>query len=214
LRRKLRPSFRFGCKRVLISDDYWSTLERENVELVNSGVSEIRSKTIEAENGVERPVDAIVLATGFTVGITTAPIPVMGMDGRSLDSVWSDGACAYKGVAVSGFPNWFILMGPNTGPGHTSVIVYTEAQIGYVLQAIKTMIADDIVWMNVKQDVQDRYNAGLARRMKYTSWTSGCSSWYLSDDGANHSLYPGFASEYCARIRKFKMSDYEVSWAV
>ena len=209
LRRKLRPSFRFGCKRILISDDYWSTLERENVELVCSGVSEIRSKSVVTEDGAEVPVDVIVLATGFAVGLTTAPFPVMGMDGRLLGSAWRSGATAYKGMTVSGFPNWFILMGPNTGPGHTSVIVYTEAQIAYILQAIRKMIAEDIKWMDVKQHVLDRYNAGLESRMKYTSWTSGCSSWYLGEDGANHSLYPGFASEYCARIRRFKPLDYE-----
>ena len=214
LRQKLRPRFRFGCKRVLISDDYWSTLERENVELVDSGIARIRSRSIESADGEEHLVDVIVLATGFAVGFSRAPFPVTGRGGRGLDAVWSRGATAYKGMTVAGFPNWFILMGPNTGPGHTSVLVYTESQIAYVLQAIRKLIAEDIGWMDVRQRVQDRYNAGLDRRMKYTSWSSGCRSWYLSEDGANHSLYPGFASEYCARTRRLDASDYEFGPAV
>ena len=112
---------------------------------------------------------------------------------------------------MSGFPNWFILMGPNTGPGHTSVLVYTETQIRYALQAIKMMIAEDIKYVDVKRPVMDRYNAGLQKRMKYTSWVSGgCNSWYLSEDGTNHALYPGMASEYCLRARRFKRSEYEI----
>jgi hypothetical protein len=111
-------------------------------------------------------------------------------------------------MTVSGFPNWFILMGPNTGPGHTSVLVYTESQIAYALQAIRRLISCRLKYVDVRQEVQDRYNEGLQKRMKHTVWTSGCNSWYLSEDGQNHALYPGFASEYCLRVRRFKPSEY------
>ncbi len=210
LRAKLRPDFQIGCKRVLVSDDYWPAFERENVELVTEGITRIHAAGIETADGREHPVDAIVLATGFALGLATAPFKVVGREGRSLDDAWSRGAVAYKGMAVSGFPNWFILMGPNTGPGHTSVLVYTESQIQYLLQAVEKLRGRDLKYVDVRQEVQDAYNAGLQQRMKHTAWSSGCKSWYLSEDGENHALYPGFASEYCARIRRFKLSEYEV----
>jgi cation diffusion facilitator CzcD-associated flavoprotein CzcO len=195
---------------VLVSDDYWSSFERGNVELVTESIEEVQSAGIRTRDGRERPVDVIVLATGFALGLATAPFPVKGLGGRSLDKVWKDGAVAYKGMCVAGFPNWFILMGPNTGPGHTSVLVYTESQIGYVLQVVRKMMAEDIRQVSVRQDVQDRYNTGLQRRMAHTAWTSGCKSWYLSPNGENHALFPGFASEYVLRTRRFDPSEFEI----
>ncbi len=211
LRRKLTPHFQFGCKRVLISDDYWSSFERDDVELVTEGIAEISEDSIATRGGAERPTDLIVLATGFALGLATAPFPIFGRGGRSLDQAWSRGATAYKGVSVAGFPNWFFLMGPNTGPGHTSVLVYTEAQIAYALQAIGRIRSQGLRWVEVRDDVQERYNRGLQRRMPHTAWLSGCHSWYLGSDGANHSLYPGFASEYCLRTRRFVASEYQIA---
>ncbi|MBI3785017.1 MAG: NAD(P)/FAD-dependent oxidoreductase [Deltaproteobacteria bacterium] len=210
LRAKLTPTFQFGCKRVLISDDYWPAFERPNVELITEAIDEVLSDRIRTTDGVEHRVDAIILATGFKLGLTKAPFPVIGRGAKTLDDAWKGGAVAYKGMTISGFPNWFILMGPNTGPGHTSVLVYTEAQIAYAVQAIKKLIGEKLKFVDVKQEVQDRYNDGLQRRMKYMSWSSGCHSWYLSPDGSNHALFPGFASEYVVRARKFKASEYEI----
>jgi cation diffusion facilitator CzcD-associated flavoprotein CzcO len=156
-------------------------------------------------------VDAIVLATGFALGLAQAPFPVTGRGGRSLDEAWHDGAVAYKGMTVAGFPNWFILMGPNTGPGHTSVLVYTEAQIAHALQAIRKLREEGLRFVDIRQDVQDRYNERLQGRMKHMVWSTGCNSWYLSEDGSNHSLYPGFAAEYVLRTRRFEPSDYEIA---
>jgi cation diffusion facilitator CzcD-associated flavoprotein CzcO len=211
LRQKLTPHFQFGCKRILISDDYWSTFERENVELVTDPIEQIRSAGIETKDGRLHEVDAIVLATGFDLGLANAPFPIFGRGGKVLDDVWADGAVAYKGMTVSGFPNWFIMMGPNTGPGHTSVLVYTEAQISHALAAIKKLMAENLKSVDIRQGIQDRYNEGLQGRMKYMVWTSGCNSWYLNDDGSNHALYPGFAAEYVLRTQKFKPSEYEIS---
>jgi cation diffusion facilitator CzcD-associated flavoprotein CzcO len=211
LRAKLTPRFQLGCKRILISDDYWSSFERENVALVTEPIAEVAPEGIRTADGALHELDAIVFATGFALNIATAPFAVFGRGGRSLDEVWKGGAVAYKGMTVSGFPNWFILMGPNTGPGHTSVLVFTEAQIHHAVQAIRRLRDEGWRWLDIRRDVMDRYNAGLQRRMKHMVWSSGCKSWYLSADGSNHSLYPGFAAEYVARARRFRAQEYEVA---
>jgi cation diffusion facilitator CzcD-associated flavoprotein CzcO len=210
IRAKLRPSYQFGCKRVLISDDYWQTFMRPNVALVTDAIAEIRPHAIVTTDGREHPIDVLVLATGFALNIGTAPFPTFGVGGKSLADVWHRGGIAYKGVAVSGFPNWFIMMGPNTGPGHTSVLVYTEAQIGYAMQAIRKLIDEKLTSVSVRQDVQDAYNRSIQGRMKHMVWSTGCSNWYLGANGENHSLFPGLATEYRMRMRTFKPSEYEV----
>jgi cation diffusion facilitator CzcD-associated flavoprotein CzcO len=210
LREKLRPNFQFGCKRILISDEYWSTFEKPNVELVTDPIEEIKSTGIQSRDGSFREVDAIIIATGFDLGLASAPFPITGIGGQSIDDAWKNGAVAYKGMSVAGFPNWFILMGPNTGPGHTSVLVYTEAQIAHTVGAIKALKNEGLRYVNVRQDVQDRYNERIQGRMKHMVWSTGCNSWYLSGDGANHSLYPGFAVEYVMRARRFLKRDYEI----
>lgn len=210
LRRKLTPDFQFGCKRILVSDDYWATFERDNVDLVCEGIREIRPEGILTADGTLHELDAIIFATGFQLGLAKAPFPVYGLGGRSLDEAWTGGAVAYKGMTVSGFPNWFILMGPNTGPGHTSVLVYTEAQISHALQAIEKLRREHLKYVDVRQDVQDRYNERIQGRMKYMVWPN-CSSWYLSPDGSNHSLYPGFAFEYVAGARNFHPAEYRLA---
>jgi cation diffusion facilitator CzcD-associated flavoprotein CzcO len=210
LRRKLTPHFQFGCKRILVSDDYWASFERENVELVTEPIAEVRPQGIETRDGRLHEAEAIVLATGFEVGLARAPFPVTGRGGRSLDQAWRDGAVAYKGMTVSGFPNWFTLMGPNTGPGHTSVLVFTEAQIEHALGAIRRIRDENLRFVDVRQDVQDRYNAGIQRRMPHMVWHT-CKSWYVAEDGSNHALYPGFAFEYALRARRFHPRDYELA---
>jgi cation diffusion facilitator CzcD-associated flavoprotein CzcO len=207
LREKLQPRFQFGCKRILVSDDYWATFERENVDLITDPIEEIVPDGVVTRGGVHE-LDVIILATGFAVGLAKAPFTIVGRKGRSLDAVWSRGAVAYRGMTVSGFPNWFILMGPNTGPGHTSVLIYTEAQISHTLQAICKLRREGLRYVEVRQEVQDGYNARIQGRMKYMVWSSGCNSWYLSKDGSNHALYPGLAGEYALRTRRFRPSDY------
>ena len=209
LREKLRPHFQIGCKRILVSDEYWASFERTNVQLETAPIRRIVPAGVETEDGRIHQADAIVYATGFALGLARAPFPIQGRNGRTLDEAWSGGASAYKGVTVSGFPNFFIIMGPNTGPGHTSVLVYSEAQINHALSAIQLLRSEGARYVDVHADVQRRYNEHLQRRMRHTSWKSGCNSWYLSDDGVNRSLYPGPAAEYVARSR-FRRADYEV----
>lgn len=210
LREKLTPDFQFGCKRVLVSGDYWATFERENVELVTDPIERIERTGVRTKDGTLHEADAIVLATGYKLGLASAPFRIIGRGGRTLDEAWSQGAMAYKGMTVAGFPNWFIMMGPNTGPGHTSVLVYTEAQIAHALQAIRKLKTENLKYLDVRQDVMDRYNEGIQKRMKRMVW-SGCKSWYLSPDGVNRSLYPGFATEYVLRTRTLRPKDYEIA---
>ena len=195
---------------MLISDDYWASFERENVALVTEPITRIEARGVRTGDGTLHELDVLVFATGFDLGFSSAPFPVYGRGGTALGDAWRDGARAYHGMSVAGFPNWFILMGPNTGPGHTSVLVYTEAQIAHVLAAVRRMERKGWKSVEVKPEVMARYNAGLQARMPHMVWSSGCNSWYLSDDGENHSLYPGFASEYVLRARRFRTRDYKV----
>ena len=210
LRARLTPDFQFGCKRVLLSDDYWATFERDNVELVTEPIEAVRERGIETASGRLRECDVIVLATGFVQGLATAPFAIVGRAGHTLAEEWADGASAFLGMSVAGFPNWFTLMGPNTGPGHTSVLVYTEAQISHVLGAIRLLRRGQVKYVEVRREVQERYQRLLDRRMRKTSWSSGCNSWYLSEDGQNHALYPGLAAEYVWRARRFKRAQYQL----
>lgn len=209
MRADVTPDYKIGCKRILISNDWYPALQRDNVELIADGPARITENAVVTHDGRTIEVDAIVCATGFKVPSRAAPFPMTGRNGLGLDTAWNDGAEAYKGVAVSGFPNLFFLMGPNTGPSHTSVLAFTEQQMDYTLQAIAHIARKRLRFIDVKQAVQGRFNRGIQWRMKYTAWTSGCNSWYLTDTGKNTTLYPGFNWEYRLRMLRFNARDYE-----
>ena len=209
LRRKLTPDYRIGCKRILLSSDYYPAMARDNVELITDGIKEITANGVRTADGKLHEVDVIILATGFKLDIGRAPFPITGVAGRTLDEAWKDGATAYKGISVSGIPNWFTVLGPNTGPGHTSVLIYSEAQFQHAIEAIAHMRKRKLKYVTVKQHIQDQYNRSLQRRMKATTWKSGCTSWYIDENGINRTLYPGYVSEYVLRARHFVPSDYE-----
>ncbi|MES1924766.1 NAD(P)/FAD-dependent oxidoreductase [Salinisphaera sp. T31B1] len=209
LRAAVTPDYRIGCKRVLISNDWYPALQQDNVTLIADGPARIEGNIVITHDGRRIEVDAIVCATGFKVPSKAAPFPVTGRQGRDLNTAWDDGAEAYKGVTVSGFPNLFFLMGPNTGPSHTSVLEFTEQQMDYALQAIAHVARRGLKFIDVKKKVQDKFNRGIQWRMKHTSWTSGCNSWYLTDSGKNTTLYPGFNWEYRLRLMRFKPSEYD-----
>lgn len=208
LRRKVTPDYRIGCKRMLISNDWYPALQRPNVELVTDGITRITPNGIVSRDGRERELDAIVCATGFRVPSAGAPFPVVGRSGHSLGEAWRNGSEAYKGVACTGFPNLFFLMGPNTGPGHTSVLAYTEKQVDYIVQAVESLHRHNLRSVEVKEPVQSRFNRNLDRRMKHTVWTSGCASWYLAPNGRNTTLYPGYNWEYRLRVSHFNEAEY------
>jgi cation diffusion facilitator CzcD-associated flavoprotein CzcO len=205
LRAKLTPKYPIGCKRVLMSNDFYPAIQRENVELVTDGIREIREHSIITADGVEREVDVIVLATGFDAADIKAPFAIHGRSGRALP----DGAEAYLGTTFAGFPNFFMIIGPNTGLGHTSMIVMMEAQMGYIVRALRTMRNKKLKLLDVREDVVRRYNERLQKRLAKTVWSSDCKSWYKTKDGKNTTLWPGLTIEYRARMRRFDGERYE-----
>jgi cation diffusion facilitator CzcD-associated flavoprotein CzcO len=209
LRGNLTPSYTMGCKRVLVSDDFYPALMQGNVELITERIREVRSETIATETGVEREVDTLILATGFHVTDMPAAGFVHGRDGRSLTDAWREGPQAYLGMTVAGFPNLFLLIGPNTGVGHTSMVYMIESELAYVLDCLRLMERRGIQAVELRPEAQDAYNREVQRRMQGTVWVSGCASWYLDAHGHNTTLWPGFTFEYRWRTRRFDPANYQ-----
>jgi cation diffusion facilitator CzcD-associated flavoprotein CzcO len=208
LRRQLTPDYRIGCKRVLLSSDYYSALMQENCKLITWPIATIAPKGIRTAEGIEHQVDCIVFATGFDVCKQGAPFSITGVGGRRLEADWARAAQAYKSVSVAGYPNLFLTMGPNAGPGHNSALVYMEAQIDYIVQGIGMILGQDLHSLDVRPDAQARYNQRIQKRLARTNWNSGCSSWYLTEDGFNATMYPGFATAYRRQMQRFAVRDY------
>ena len=209
LRAKVTPDYTIGCKRMLPSNKWYPALSQPNVELVPSAFQEVRGSTVVAADGTECEVDAIIMGTGFHVTDLPWAANVKGQGGRTLDEAWDGSPQAYLGAAIAGFPNHFALLGPNTGLGHTSVVYMIEAQIHYVMDALRRMEALDVESVEVRQEVQDAYNEELQKRMAGTVWnTGGCQSWYLDKNGRNTTLWPEFTWRYRLRTRRFDEGDY------
>jgi cation diffusion facilitator CzcD-associated flavoprotein CzcO len=208
LRRQLTPDFTPGCKRMLISSDYYPALQRDNCKLIDWPIATMSPVGIRTSDGVEHHLDCIVFATGYDVHLTGPPYPVTGIGGRSLTEEWINGAQAYKSINAHGYPNLFFMTGPNSGPGHNSLLVYVEGQIDYAVRVITTIVGEGLRYFDVRADVQRRHNRRIQKRLGKTTWMSGCSSWYLTKDGFNASMYPGFATQYLRQMRDFRFSDY------
>ena len=209
VRRQLTPEYRIGCKRLLISNDYYPALMRDNVKLYTWPIDKICEKGIRTAEGIEHQVDCIVFATGFSVPKAAAPFPITGIDGRQLDDEWARGAAAYKSVNVAGYPNLFMTLGPNSGPGHNSALSYMEPQIDYIVRGIGAILEYDLRALDVREDAQAKHNAALQKRLARTNWNSGCSSWYLTENGFNATMYPGFATQYKKQMAHFVHEDYQ-----
>jgi cation diffusion facilitator CzcD-associated flavoprotein CzcO len=208
LRRELTPDYTLGCKRVLISNDFYPTLREPNVDLVAAGVAEVRGSTLVAADGTEVEADTIIFGTGFEV--TEPPIAklVRGVGGQRLADAWHEGMRAYRGTQVHGFPNLFLLVGPNTGLGHNSIVFMAEAQIRYVVDAVRTLDAAAVPAVDVRAEVQDGWDAAVQRDLVGTVWTSGgCSSWYLDASGRNSTLWPRFTWQFRRRTARFDLAE-------
>ncbi|WP_071287572.1 flavin-containing monooxygenase [Mycolicibacterium llatzerense] len=213
LRRQLTPDFSAGCKRLLMTRDYYPALQADNCKLVTWPISRLSPKGIRTVEGIEHQFDAIVFATGFEVSKQGTPFPVVGIDGRELSAEWSRGAYAYRSVAVSGYPNLYFTFGPNSGPGHSSALVYMEAQIDYIVEAISKLLQFGWKSLDVRPEVQARYNEDIQQRLQSTTWNSGCQSWYLTDDGFNATMFPGFATQYVNQLKAVNLHDFKITAA-
>ena len=211
LRAKLTPNYALGCKRVLPSDDYYPAVQKPNVEVVTDAIERIEPDAIITRDGQRRAVDAIIYATGFEAAEAKPPFELRGSGGLRLEERWSDHVEAYLGTAVSGFPNLFLLVGPNCGLGHSSMTLMMEAQFEYVLSALDGFRAHGWRAVDVKPDVQRAFNDELQRRLSKTVWNvGGCVSWYRTRTGRNTTLWPGFTFEFRRRLRTFRPGEYDV----
>jgi len=211
LRRRVTPTFTMGCKRILMSNDYYPALRRENVSVETAGIERVTERGVVTADGVEHEVDVIVFGTGFTVAEGLATMNVTGRDGRKLADAWVDGPEALLGTTVAGFPNLFTIVGPNTGLGHSSMVFMVESQLNYVLDALHTVDRHRAVAIDTRPEAQAEFNADLQDRLAPTVWsTGGCASWYLDASGRNRTLWPGSTATFRRRTRRIDPAAHEL----
>ncbi len=213
LRAALTPNYQLGCKRVLVSDDYYPTLNRSNVELVTEGIAEVCEHSIVTRDGVERPIDVLIHGTGFRATEPLIGCRVVGKGGVEIHDAWGKRMSAYLGVTVTGFPNFFMLLGPNTGLGHNSVVLMIEAQVRYTMNCLKLTQRKKQRVLEVRPEIQKSFVEEIYRRMSRTVWQSGgCHSWYQDQQtGEITTLWPGSVVSYLRRMRSVSASDYNLT---
>ncbi|NHB58576.1 NAD(P)/FAD-dependent oxidoreductase [Acinetobacter sp. 194] len=207
---KLTPNYTMGCKRILVSNKYFPTFNRQNVELVTDAIQEITEDSIISRDGKNRKIDCLIYGTGFITDprIYLKSFECYGEKGLELKQVWKDGAESYYGMSTKGFPNFFQLLGPNTVLGHNSVIFMIESQVNYILQLIQTVDRTHTQAVVVKDQVQDQFNEKIQDQFQGTVWQSGCVSWYQQDGGKNFALWPSYTWKYWLNTLKVNPSDY------
>jgi cation diffusion facilitator CzcD-associated flavoprotein CzcO len=205
LRRRLLPDHPIGCKRILISDDYLPAMQRPNVDLITDPVAEVRPNGLVTADGTFREADTLVLGTGFRAAEFLAPMRVTGRDGLTLEKAWADGAEAYLGMVVHGFPNLYLLYGPNTNLGHNSIVYMLESQFRYILGCLRTGRT-----LEVKKETQSAFNRELQERLRRTVWNAGCDSWYQTEDGKQVTNWPGFTFAYRRATRRPDPRDFSI----
>ena len=209
-RRKLTPQYNLGCKRVLVSDDFYPTFNRSNVELITHNIEKITNSSIITKDGQAHEVDIIVLATGFEAADLNLYTKILGINGTNLIDEWAKtGAEAFRGTTVTGYPNLALLLGPNTGLGHNSVIHIIESQMNYVLDYLKILEKNsDYAYLDVKSDVQKQHNESVQNQFEGTVWASGCKSWYMNKNGRNTTIYPRLTVQFRRETQKVNVEDY------
>jgi cation diffusion facilitator CzcD-associated flavoprotein CzcO len=208
LRARCIPDYVMGCKRVVFSNDWYPTLARPDVDLVTDPIERITPDGV-VTGGALRPADVIIYGTGFRSTEFLVPMSVTGAGGRGLDEAWRDGAEAYLGITVTGFPNFFLLYGPNTNLGGNSIIYMLEGQIRYVASALQALRDQRLAWLDVRPEVQAEFNAWVRAASRTSVWETGCHNWYTAD-GRNISNWPVHTFMYRYRVRRFELSDYTV----
>ncbi len=212
LRARATPDYEFGCKRVLFTSDWYSTLLRDNVQLLNGAIQRATAGGVIGADGVERAADTIIWGTGFDASRFVSPMDVRGLEGRSLNESWGDSPEAFLGTTVSGFPNMFLMYGPNTNHGSGSVPYTLECQFNYVIDAIRRMRSQGIRWIDLKPEVQSRWRAEIEQRSEASVWTTGgCNSWYTNAEGRNTNNWVGPWLEYRRRTLRINPGDYRAA---
>lgn len=206
LRAKLLPDYPVGCKRILISNDYLATLCRDDVEVVTEPITRIEPDAVITADGSRREVDTIIVATGFEATDFLAPVEITGRDGRNLHAEWKRGASAYQGIAVSGYPNLFMLYGPNTNLGHNSIIFMLESQYRYVLANLRRL-RDGARAVDVRPEAERRYDAWVTKALHRTVWEGSCESWYKNADGKVTNNWPAFTLRYWWDTHRLRTGD-------
>jgi cation diffusion facilitator CzcD-associated flavoprotein CzcO len=216
LRAKLTPDYLAGCKRLTPSNAYYPTLMREDVDLVTEPIARFTAKGIVTADGLERELDAVVLATGFEVQDPPGLDRVIGRGGRSIKETWREGGLrGHLGLTIAGFPNLFTVLGPNTGTGHQSIIYMIESQLNYVLDALRIMEERELAAIEVKPEALDAFNRWVQERSKRTVWLAGgCNSWYVDDRGHNTTIWPSFTFTFRRRTRRLDLEEYTLRPAV
>jgi cation diffusion facilitator CzcD-associated flavoprotein CzcO len=208
LRAKMTPDYEIGCKRILVSDDFYPALARPNAHVETGGIAAIEPGGVRLADGGFSPFDVLIWGTGFDTHHFIAPLTVTGSGGRKLADDWKDGAEAYRGVSVTGYPNMFILYGPNTNTGHISIIFMVEQQVNYVMQAIARLKGRRGAFVDVKPEAQAAYNMDMQARLEASVWASGCNSWYRAASGKIPNNYVGRAGRFRKELRRFEDEAY------
>jgi cation diffusion facilitator CzcD-associated flavoprotein CzcO len=207
---KVTPDYTMGCKRILPSNKWYPALAKDNVDLVTSPIKEIRPHSVVFEDGTEAEADAIVFSTGFQVTEMPTGHLVRDGQGRTLHEVWDGSPMAHRGTAVAGFPNMFMMLGPNTGLGHSSMVYMAESQIAYVLDALRQMDERGAHAAEVRGDAVESYNDQVQEQLSGTVWNTGCASWYVDERGRNVTLWPDWTFRFRQQTAKFDADSYEL----
>lgn len=202
------PDYPLGCKRILISNDYYQALLRPNVDVELSHIARIEPDAVVTEDGERHPVDVIIWGTGFRSTEFLAPMRVTGRDGLDINEVWAKGAQAYLGVAIAGFPNFYMLYGPNTNLGHNSIIFMIEQQVRYITRLVTALRDEGLAWVDVRKRAMDVYNTRLQRKADGTVWVASCDSWYKNEHGVVTNNWPAFTVTYWRRMRQLRRGDH------
>jgi cation diffusion facilitator CzcD-associated flavoprotein CzcO len=212
LRQKLTPHYEVGCKRLLLSDDYYPSLIQPNVEVVDSPVVSFTAHEVVGQDGIARPVDVVIMGTGFEAAEPPYAEHIVGRDGVRLSETWkANGVEAYAGSTVAGFPNLFMMIGPNATLAHNSMIYMIESHINYIASALTFFARPGVGVVEVKPGVQHRFNQKLQSKLEHSVWVEGgCGSWYLDHRGRNTTLWPDHTWKFRRLTRRFHPGQYTV----
>jgi cation diffusion facilitator CzcD-associated flavoprotein CzcO len=207
LRKALTPDYPLGCKRIIYSSDYYPTLSQPHVELVTAGIERITARGLRTADGVERELDALVCATGFDTVHLLQSLQIRGRGGLTLAEAWRDGPEAFHGIHVAGFPNLFLMLGPNTATGHTSTLLYIEPAVKHAIACMRAVADGGHRSLEVRADVQQTHNQALQQRLGGSVWAQ-CRSWYRMDEGKVVAIFPGYTNEYVRGVRRLGPADF------